>query len=90
MLLIYFIIQKSEANPNNSIEKVNGQPEVGKADLRLNMPTQSAAPSEHSPVTVTTSISRRPAEDSALDYAYDNPAMSTSPSPNSKPHESTF
>lgn len=44
------------------------------------------AQSEHSPATVSTSISRRPAEDSTLDYAYDNPAMS-SPGPKA---ENTF
>ncbi|KAJ8975847.1 hypothetical protein NQ317_007452 [Molorchus minor] len=49
-----------------------------KKDLRLEMPS-TISNSDHSPVTVTTSISRRPAEDSTLDYAYDNPAMSASP-----------
>lgn len=61
----------------------------GKPDLRIEMPT-TGSKSENSPVTVTTSISRRPAEDSALDYAYDNHAMSGSPSPTTKPHESNF
>lgn len=48
--------------------------EAKKTDLRIEMPSPTTN-SEHSPVTMTTSISRRPAEDSALDYAYDNPAM---------------
>lgn len=61
----------------------------GKPDLRLDMPTPGSV-SDNSPVTVTTNISRRPAEDTALDYAYDNHAMSSSPSPNIKPHESNF
>ncbi|KAF5300757.1 hypothetical protein FQA39_LY11002 [Lamprigera yunnana] len=73
--------------PGNGINE-NAQMTI-KPDLRLDMPN-SIAQSEHSPATVTTSISRRPAEDSALDYAYDNHAMSNSPSPNSKPHESNF
>ncbi|KAI7815693.1 protein grindelwald [Rhyzopertha dominica] len=60
----------------------------GKADLRLEIPGPGTQ-SDHSPVTATTTISRRPAEDSALDYAYDNPAMTNS-SPTSKPHESSF
>ncbi|XP_050307222.1 uncharacterized protein LOC126743971 [Anthonomus grandis grandis] len=47
-------------------------------DLRLEMPSPTVN-SEHSPVTVSTSIGRRPAEDSTLDYAYDNPAMSKTP-----------
>ncbi|KAL3280956.1 hypothetical protein HHI36_004181 [Cryptolaemus montrouzieri] len=50
-----------------------------KPDLRLDISNISTV-SEHSPVTAITSIStRRPAEDSALDYAYDNHAMSASP-----------
>lgn len=49
-----------------------------KRDLKLEMPSTTAR-SDHSPVTVSTSIDRRPAEDSTLDYAYDNPAMNKSP-----------
>ncbi|KAK9888807.1 hypothetical protein WA026_001030 [Henosepilachna vigintioctopunctata] len=50
-----------------------------KPDLRLDISTISTV-SEHSPVTAITSIStRRPAEDCALDYVYDNHAMSSSP-----------
>lgn len=75
---------KSSGNGVTASAQINAKP-----DLRLDMPT-TVAHSEHSPATVTTSISRRPAEDSALDYAYDNHAMSNSPSPNSKPHESNF
>lgn len=60
----------------------------GKTELRLDIPIRGTQ-SDHSPVTATTTISRRPAEDSALDYAYDNPAMSSTP-PNVKPHESSF
>ncbi|KAJ8958927.1 hypothetical protein NQ318_019696 [Aromia moschata] len=56
----------------------NGPDPENKKDLRLEMPS-TISTSDHSPVTVTTSISRRPAEDSTLDYAYDNPAMSASP-----------
>lgn len=48
--------------------------EPKKIELKIEMPTATTN-SDHSPVTMTTSISRRPAEDSALDYAYDNPAM---------------
>ncbi|CAH0557873.1 unnamed protein product [Brassicogethes aeneus] len=54
--------------------------DLKKPDLRLDMPI-SDTHSEHSPVTITTSISRRPAEDSALDYAYDNPAMTNRSNP---------
>ncbi|XP_056644571.1 protein grindelwald [Diorhabda carinulata] len=43
-------------------------------DLRLDI-TSNASHSDHSPVTLSTSISRRPAEDSTLDYAYDNHGM---------------
>ncbi|CAG9839131.1 unnamed protein product [Diabrotica balteata] len=46
-------------------------------DLRLDI-TSNASHSDHSPVTLSTSISRRPAEDCALDYAYDNHAMTPS------------
>ncbi|XP_060517764.1 protein grindelwald [Cylas formicarius] len=49
-----------------------------KRDLRLEMPSPTVH-SGNSPVTVSTSISRRPAEDSTLDYAYDNPAMAKTP-----------
>lgn len=85
-------------NPSDKT-KQNGSSNVqteaaGKTDLRIEMPVppRSDIHSENSPGTMTTSISRRPAEDSPLDYAYDNPAMSTTPSPHStnKPHESTF
>lgn len=62
---------------------------TGRPELRIEIPpsiTQSESPS-----TMTTGISRLPAEDSALDYAYDNPAMtSNASSPNVKPHESSF
>ncbi|CAG9862814.1 unnamed protein product [Phyllotreta striolata] len=59
--------------PNNVSEL-----DVRKGDLKLDMPSSNMSHSEHSPVTVTTSISRRPAEDSTLDYAYDNPALTAS------------
>ncbi|KAF2880745.1 hypothetical protein ILUMI_25417 [Ignelater luminosus] len=75
---------KSSGNGVTVTAQVSGKP-----DLRLEMPT-TGTQSENSPATLTTTISRRPAEDSALDYAYDNHAMSSSPSPNSKPHESNF
>ncbi|CAH1117366.1 unnamed protein product [Phaedon cochleariae] len=61
------------ARTNNALTLADGK----KGDLRLEMPTP-VSHSDHSPVTVTTSISRRPAEDSTLDYAYDNPAMTSS------------
>ncbi|KAK5645990.1 hypothetical protein RI129_004454 [Pyrocoelia pectoralis] len=85
-------LRSKKSNDNKSAG--NGVPAPGqvnaKPDLRLDMPS-TATHSEHSPATCTTSISRRPAEDSALDYAYDNRAMSSSPSPNNtKPHESNF
>ncbi|ENN78665.1 protein grindelwald [Dendroctonus ponderosae] len=48
-----------------------------KRDLRLEIPSPTVN-SDHSPVTVSTSIDRRPAEDSTLDYAYDNPVMAKS------------
>ncbi|XP_018562648.1 protein grindelwald [Anoplophora glabripennis] len=54
-------------------------PETKKNDLRLDIMPATITHSDHSPVTVTTSISRRPAEDSTLDYAYDNHAMSNNP-----------
>lgn len=56
----------------------------GKPDLRLDIPN-SAIVTDHSPITAMTSISRRPAEDSAVGYAYDNHAMSSSPSQRSSP-----
>lgn len=60
-------------NPNSpKTNNVTSEPK--KNDLRIEMPSPTTN-SDHSPVTMTTSISRRPAEDSALDYAYDNPAM---------------
>ncbi|XP_045472113.1 protein grindelwald [Harmonia axyridis] len=49
-----------------------------KPDLRLDITNMSSV-SDPSPVTMTTVSTRRPAEDSALDYAYDNHAMATSP-----------
>ncbi|KAJ8916244.1 hypothetical protein NQ315_016383 [Exocentrus adspersus] len=66
--------------PDDSSKPKNNVPatESKKNELRLEMPA-TITQSDHSPVTVTTSISRRPAEDSTLDYAYDNPAMSGSP-----------
>ena len=75
---------KTSGNGVQTSAQVNSKP-----DLRLDMPS-TATHSEHSPATCTTAISRRPAEDSALDYAYDNRAMSSSPSPITKPHESNF
>ncbi|XP_030753534.1 protein grindelwald [Sitophilus oryzae] len=65
-------------------ENINTTPSQDnkKKDLRLEIPSPTLG-SEHSPVTVTTSIDRRPAEDSTLDYAYDNPAMT-------KSHNSSF
>lgn len=65
--------------PDDSTPSKNNlpMPETKKNELRLEMPA-TVTHSDHSPVTVTTSISRRPAEDSTLDYAYDNPALSTS------------
>lgn len=79
------ILQKSDSIPTKS-----NQPNE-KPDLRLEIPSPTTN-SDHSPVTVTTSISRRPAEDDTLNYAYDNPAMSGSPSHtnNGKSNESTF
>lgn len=85
-IIIIYVTQKSDNNDNKSPATVTVT--NGKTDLRLDIPTPGTQ-SDHSPVTATTTISRRPAEDSALDYAYDNPAMSNS-SPNSKPHESSF
>lgn len=64
-----------QSHVNSAATKTNNVTmETKKADLKIEMPLATAN-SEHSPVTMTTSISRRPAEDSALDYAYDNPAM---------------
>lgn len=63
-------------------------------DLRLEMPDSALQTGTNTPVTASTTISsvRRPTEDSPLDYAYDNPAMATTPSPNrlanKTPHES--
>lgn len=84
-----FLFQKTENdNTKSSHNGVNDPP--GKPDLRLDIQSSGGTQSDHTPVTLTTTISRRPAEDSALDYAYDNPAMSNTSTPNSKPHESTF
>lgn len=44
----------------------------------------------NTPSTATTTLSRRPTEDNTLDYAYDNPVMVSTPSPNPKPHESSL
>ncbi|CAH1110132.1 unnamed protein product [Psylliodes chrysocephalus] len=62
---------------DNSRTNADSDTTVRKGELKLDMPSNMSH-SEHSPVTVTTSISRRPAEDSTLDYAYDNPALSPS------------
>lgn len=81
------LTQKSDNNANVAATPVNGK----SSELRLEIPTPLAQ-SEHSPMTVTTTISsRRPAEDTVPDYAYDNPAMTnTPPNSNKGPHESTF
>nr|CAH7731980.1 unnamed protein product [Callosobruchus chinensis] len=68
---------KKQPSQNNS-QNMDVTMENKKPDLRLSMPSGKTI-SDSSPVTVTTSISRRPAEDSTLDYAYDNPAMNSSP-----------
>lgn len=60
--------------PNNGVSTISGKP-----DLRLDIPSPGVD-SDVSPTTMTTSISRRPAED--LAYAYDNHAMSAASSPN--------
>lgn len=78
--------KSNDKSPGNGVTTVQAS---GKPDLRLDMPPPGSQ-SENSPATLTTSISRRPAEDSALDYAYDNHALSSSPSPHAKPHESNF
>lgn len=70
-----FFKKSSDNNPNAATS--TSQQGNKKRDLRLEMPSPTVN-SDHSPVTVTTSIDRRPAEDSALDYAYDNPAMAKS------------
>nr|CAI5820386.1 unnamed protein product [Callosobruchus analis] len=70
----FFKKQPSQSNTQNMDVTMENK----KPDLRLNMPSSKTI-SDSSPVTVTTSISRRPAEDSTLDYAYDNPAMNSSP-----------
>ncbi|XP_068903451.1 protein grindelwald isoform X2 [Tenebrio molitor] len=76
--------KKSESAPNKCASAPN-QTNIEKPDLRLEIPTESTH-SGNSPVTVTTSISRRPAEDDTQDYAYDNPAMSGSPNNKSSPN----
>lgn len=75
------IPQKSDPNEMKSppvpVKDNNKRPE-----LRLEVgPGSPETQSGHSPVTVSTIISRKPAEDSTLDYAYDNHAMSDTPSP---------
>ncbi|XP_019871097.1 protein grindelwald [Aethina tumida] len=69
--------KKSEENSGGKTTAQQPEQPTKKPDLRLEIPP-SVAQSDHSPVTMTTSISRRPAEDSTLDYAYDNPAMTNS------------
>ncbi|RZB39208.1 uncharacterized protein BDFB_009310, partial [Asbolus verrucosus] len=71
----------SKKSDSSSNKTPSNQASNEKPDLRLEIPPESTH-SGNSPVTVTTSISRRPAEDSTLDYAYDNPAMATSPTNN--------
>ncbi|KAL1497086.1 hypothetical protein ABEB36_008103 [Hypothenemus hampei] len=66
------LFKKSEP-ARDSTGNTNGDDKKMK-DLRLEMPSRTIN-SDHSPVTVSTSIDRRPAEDSTLDYAYDNPVM---------------
>ncbi|KAJ3655762.1 hypothetical protein Zmor_014876 [Zophobas morio] len=70
-----------QSKPTATANQINNE----KPELRLEIPTESTH-SGNSPVTVTTSISRRPAEDSTLDYAYDNPAMSSSPNNKTNPN----
>lgn len=82
-------MQKSDNNANVASTPANGKP----SELRLDISTPGLQ-SDHSPVTVTTCISsRRPAEDTVPDYAYDNPAMTTTPPNTNKgahSHESSF
>ncbi|KAF7271777.1 uncharacterized protein LOC143193546 [Rhynchophorus ferrugineus] len=59
---------------NNDNETASAPNENKKKDLRLEIPSPTVT-GGISPVTVSTSIDRRPAEDSTLDFAYDNPAM---------------
>lgn len=69
--------------------------------LKINMPTISATVEtnrntgngDDTPNTTSTSLSRRhPSEDTTLDYAYDNPAMTPSPEAAQlrTKHESSF
>lgn len=83
-----FFLQKTE-NQNQSVAVTNAS---GKLDLRLEMPN-SMNNGTSTPATASTGISsvRIPTEDTPLDYAYDNPAMAATPSPNRPnrtPHES--
>ncbi|XP_066253901.1 uncharacterized protein [Euwallacea similis] len=68
-------IFKKNDSSRDTTQNQNGN---NRRDLKLEMPSTTIN-SDHSPVTVSTSIDRRPAEDSALDYAYDNPAMNKTP-----------
>ncbi|XP_032668732.1 protein grindelwald [Odontomachus brunneus] len=78
---------KKATNKNKVQDDVesNGTKQNG---LKINMPTISATVemdtsngnSNDTPNTTSTSLSRRhPSEDTTLDYAYDNPAMTPSP-----------
>ncbi|XP_044267075.1 protein grindelwald [Tribolium madens] len=81
------LFSKKADSVQNKSTPASNQVKNEKPDLRLEISPESTH-SGHSPVTVTTSISRRPAEDSTLDYAYDNPAMSSSPNKKNDPNNS--
>ncbi|XP_044751585.1 protein grindelwald [Coccinella septempunctata] len=69
------LFKKSEAPAELQMEDPSNNK---KPDLRLDITNMSSV-SDHSPVTAMTSVNtRRPAEDTALDYAYDNHAMTSS------------
>lgn len=90
---LYFIILQKSDKHSTSVAVTHTS---GKPDLRLDMPPvqmRSPVTAPHTPSTASTNLSRRPTEDSTLDYAYDNPAMASTPSPNNKmakPHESSL
>lgn len=71
-----------KGSPNGLSTASTATPRQDQKNLRLDITnTMSGSEQPTTPATMTTSISRRPAEDSALDYAYDNHAMAGTPSP---------
>ncbi|XP_022913571.2 uncharacterized protein [Onthophagus taurus] len=71
------VFKKQDGNKSNGVgNNVQAEHNDKKLDLKIDIPDTTVK--SDSPSTMTTGISRIPAEDSIV-YAYDNPAMSNSP-----------